>query len=69
MVTANTPQKPDRLNTRRLELGITLENLAATSGIPRTTLSTKLADLNRFQLGELRLICRALDVPLSSAIA
>lgn len=64
--TATKPTPPDVINIVRLELGLTDDALAIESGIPRSTLRTKIRNIDLFTIGELKRIGPALGVDYKS---
>lgn len=64
--TATKPTPPDVINIVRQELGLTDDALAIESGIPRSTLRTKIRNIDLFTLGELKRIGPALGVDYKS---
>jgi len=57
-LTKSTP--PDVINTLRVELGLTEVALASAAGFPRSTLRTKIHNVELFTIAELRRLGSAL---------
>lgn len=57
-----TSPKPDVINSLRIELNLSDGALAADSGIPRSTLRTKIRNVDLFTVAELKRLGLALGV-------
>jgi len=66
MVASRTTRIAGSIDAYREQRGISLDDLAAATGIPRTTLARKIRNGGLFTIDELDAVSAALEVPTSS---
>lgn len=54
-----------RINQKRLDLGVSVPELSASTGIPRTTLQRRLSGLHPFNTPELERVSTRLSTPIT----
>lgn len=69
MGTSATVVIATRINQKRIDLGVSVPELAAATGIPRTTLQRRLSGINAFNTPELEQISTRLCTPITDWFA